>query len=122
PAGYAQFVTREEASEHAGVPVAAPGLWFSDSGWIQPRTLVRAQLDACGERLRRHFGSALAQVPEGRTVILANSAEAPKLCPVPHLRLRRVRGPLTYVPAEALEPPRVVVLRGGMVLPPLDGV
>jgi len=55
-------------------------------------------------------------------VILANSAEAPKLCTVPHLRLRRVRGHLTYVPAEALEPPRAVVLRGGMVLPPIDGV
>ena len=122
PAGYAQFVTREEASEHAGVPVAAPGLWFADSGWIKPRTLVRAQLAACGERLHRHFGSALAQIPEGSTVILANSAEAPKLCPVPHLRLRRVRGQLTYVPAEALEPPHTVVLRGGMVLPPIDGV
>ena len=122
PAGYAQFVTREEASEHAGVPVAAPGLWFADSGWIKPRTLVRAQLDACGERLHRHFGSVLAQIPAGRTVILANSAEAPKLCSVPHLRLRRVRGQLTYVPADALEPPHTVVLRGGMVLPPIDGV
>jgi tRNA 5-methylaminomethyl-2-thiouridine biosynthesis bifunctional protein len=41
---------------------------------------------------------------------------------VPHLRLRRVRGQLTYVPADAIEPPRTVVLRGGMVLPPIDGV
>ncbi|HYR34242.1 MAG TPA: bifunctional tRNA (5-methylaminomethyl-2-thiouridine)(34)-methyltransferase MnmD/FAD-dependent 5-carboxymethylaminomethyl-2-thiouridine(34) oxidoreductase MnmC [Burkholderiales bacterium] len=122
PSAYAQFVTREEASEHAGVPVAAPGLWFAESGWIKPRTLVRAQLDACGERLRRNFNSTLAEIPEGKTVILANSAEAPKLCPVPRLRLRRVRGQLTYVPAEALEPPRTVVLRGGMVLPPIDGV
>jgi tRNA 5-methylaminomethyl-2-thiouridine biosynthesis bifunctional protein len=122
PPSYAQFVTREEASQHAGVPVAAPGLWFAESGWIKPRTLVRAQLDACGERLHRNFNSALAELPRGKIVILANSAEAPKLCPVPHLRLRRVRGQLTYVPAEALEPPRTVVLRGGMVLPPIDGV
>ncbi|HYR32801.1 MAG TPA: bifunctional tRNA (5-methylaminomethyl-2-thiouridine)(34)-methyltransferase MnmD/FAD-dependent 5-carboxymethylaminomethyl-2-thiouridine(34) oxidoreductase MnmC [Burkholderiales bacterium] len=122
PAHYAQFVTREEASEHAGVPVAAPGLWFAESGWIKPRTLVRAQLDACGERLTRRFNSTMDKLPAGRMVILANSAEAPKLCPVPHLRLRRVRGQLTYVPADALEPPRAVVLRGGMVLPPIDGV
>src|SRR5207237_7962757 len=98
PADYAQFVTREEASEHACVPVAAPGLWFAESGWIKPRSLVRAQLDACGERLHRHYDSALEKIPEGRTVILANSAEAPKLCTVPNLRLRRVRGQLTYVP------------------------
>jgi tRNA 5-methylaminomethyl-2-thiouridine biosynthesis bifunctional protein len=122
PADYAQFVTREEASEHAGVPVAAPGLWFAGSGWIKPRSLVRAQLEACGERLRRNFDSTIKQIPEGKIVILANSAEAPKLCAVPHLRLRRVRGQLTYVPADALEPPRAVVLRGGMVLPPIDGV
>jgi len=122
PADYAQFVTREEASAHAGVPVAAPGLWFAESGWIKPRSLVRAQLDACGDLLTRHFGSTIEEIPEGKIVILANSAEAPKLCAVPHLRLRRVRGQLTYVPADAIEPPRSVVLRGGMVLPPIDGV
>ena len=122
PADYAQFVTREEASAHAGVPVAAPGLWFAESGWIKPRSLVRAQLEACGNRLRRHFGSTVDEIPEGKIVILANSSEAPTLCAVPHLRLRRVRGQLTYVPADAIEPPHTVVLRGGMVLPPIDGV
>src|SRR5207244_6697159 len=64
PAAYAQFVEREAASEHAGVPVAAAGVWFAESGWIKPRSLVRAQLDACGERLQRHFGSALEKIPE----------------------------------------------------------
>jgi tRNA 5-methylaminomethyl-2-thiouridine biosynthesis bifunctional protein len=55
-------------------------------------------------------------------VILANSSAAPALCPVPHLRLRRVRGQLTYIPQDRLEPPHVVLLRGGMVLPPVDGL
>jgi tRNA 5-methylaminomethyl-2-thiouridine biosynthesis bifunctional protein len=55
-------------------------------------------------------------------VILANSSGAPKLQAVPHLRLRKVRGQVTHVPADELEAPRVVVLRGGMVLPPVDGV
>jgi tRNA 5-methylaminomethyl-2-thiouridine biosynthesis bifunctional protein len=55
-------------------------------------------------------------------VILANSAEAPKLHPVPQVRLRRVRGQLTYVPASEIQPPRAVVLRGGMVLPPVEGL
>ena len=45
-----------------------------------------------------------------------------KLHPVPHLRLRRVRGQLTYLPEERIEPPHVVVLRGGMVLPPVEGL
>jgi tRNA 5-methylaminomethyl-2-thiouridine biosynthesis bifunctional protein len=61
-------------------------------------------------------------LPEAAVVILANSSEAPKLHPVPHLRLRRVRGQLTYVPASEIEPPHVVLLRGGMVLPPVEGL
>jgi tRNA 5-methylaminomethyl-2-thiouridine biosynthesis bifunctional protein len=122
PAEYAQFVGREEASKHAGVPVAAPGLWFPQGGWIKPRTLVQAQLEACGSRLRRCFASTVEELPHAPVVILANAGDAPKLCAVPNLRLRRVRGQLTYVPADALEPPHVVVLRGGMVLPPIDGV
>jgi tRNA 5-methylaminomethyl-2-thiouridine biosynthesis bifunctional protein len=122
PADYAQYATREEASAHAGVPVSAPGLWFPGGGWLQPRTLVRAQLEACGSRLKRHFSSELQVLPEAPVVILANSAQAPKLHPVPGLRLRTVRGQLTHVPEDALEPPHAVVLRGGMVLPPVDGV
>lgn len=123
PPEYVQYVTRDEASRHAGVPLAAGGLWFPEAGWIQPRTLVEAQLDACGSRLKRHFRMDVKALSETnlRYVILANSAEAPKLHPVPHLRLRRVRGQLTLVPAEALEAPRVVCLRGGMVLPPVEG-
>jgi tRNA 5-methylaminomethyl-2-thiouridine biosynthesis bifunctional protein len=33
-----------------------------------------------------------------------------------------VRGQLTYVPASEIEPPHAVVLRGGMLLPPVEGL
>jgi tRNA 5-methylaminomethyl-2-thiouridine biosynthesis bifunctional protein len=122
PADYAQYVTREEASAHAGVPVTAPGLWFPQAGWIKPESLVRAQLEACGNRLKTFFGKALHALPAAPIVILANSAEAPKLHAVPDLRLRKVRGQVTHVPAEAIDAPQVVVLRGGMVLPPVEGI
>jgi tRNA 5-methylaminomethyl-2-thiouridine biosynthesis bifunctional protein len=72
--------------------------------------------------LRTFFGKSLSAVPDAPVVVLANSAGAPELHTVPHLRLRRVRGQLTHVPADAIAAPRVVVLRGGMVLPPVDGV
>jgi tRNA 5-methylaminomethyl-2-thiouridine biosynthesis bifunctional protein len=122
PPDYAQYVTREEASAHAGVPVAAAGLWFPQAGWIRPSSLVRALLDACGDRLRKNFGKAVEKLPEAPVVILANSSGAPRLHGVPHLRLRRVRGQLTHVPASEIDAPRVVVLRGGMVLPPVEGI
>jgi tRNA 5-methylaminomethyl-2-thiouridine biosynthesis bifunctional protein len=125
PPEYAQLVTREEASAHAGVPVAAGGLWFPQAGWIQPRSLVETLLDACGGRLKRIFheeflAQELQKIAEDQIVVLATADDA--LYRIPHARLRRVRGQLTYLPEEALDPPRVVVLRGGMVLPPVDGV
>ena len=122
PAEYLQYVDREEASRHAGVELSAGGLWFPQGGWIQPRSLVRAQLAACGDRLKTIFSSEKKGIENHDLVILANSSEAPKLCPVPHLRLRRVRGQLTYIPEDRIEAPHVVVLRGGMVLPPVDGL
>jgi tRNA 5-methylaminomethyl-2-thiouridine biosynthesis bifunctional protein len=125
PPEYAQLVTREEASAHAGVPVAAGGLWFPQAGWIQPQSLAQALLDACGGRLKRIFheefrAQDLKKSVESQIVVLATADDA--LHRIPHARLRRVRGQLTYLPEEALVPPRVVVLRGGMVLPPVDGV
>jgi tRNA 5-methylaminomethyl-2-thiouridine biosynthesis bifunctional protein len=118
PAEYLQYVEREEASRHAGVELAAGGLWFPQGGWIQPRSLVTAQL----KNLNVRYGSEVKAIDAGSTVILANSSEAVKLHPVPHLRLRRVRGQLTYIPADRIEPPHVVVLRGGMLLPPVEGL
>jgi tRNA 5-methylaminomethyl-2-thiouridine biosynthesis bifunctional protein len=120
PAEYAKCVTREEAAAHAGVPVEAAGLWFAEAGWIQPQSLVNAQLAACGERLERIFNKEIKKLDEEAVVILATADDA--LSPVPHARLRRVRGQLTYIPAEAIEPPHAVVVRGGMVLPPVDGL
>jgi tRNA 5-methylaminomethyl-2-thiouridine biosynthesis bifunctional protein len=122
PPEYAQYVTREEASVHAGVPVAAPGLWFPEGGWIQPRSLVEAQLEACGHRLKTFFNKNISQLPDAPAVILANSAEAPKLQDVPHLRMRRVRGQLSHIAADAIDAPHAVVLRGGMILPPVGGI
>lgn len=122
PVDYAQFVSAEEATRHAGVPLASPGVWFPGAGWVQPRSLVGAQLAACGPRLKRHFSNELSVMPAAPVVILANSADAAKLVTVPHLRMRRVRGQLTYLPEDAIDAPHVVVLRGGMVLPPVDGL
>ena len=62
----------------------------------------------------------LISIAETRIVILATADDA--LHRVPHARLRRVRGQLTHIPAARLEAPHGVVLRGGFVLPPVDGL
>jgi tRNA 5-methylaminomethyl-2-thiouridine biosynthesis bifunctional protein len=122
PPDYAALVTRDKAGAHAGVPVSAEGLRFPRGGWVQPTSLAEALLFACGERLERRFGCEANKIPKETTVVLANSAEALRLHPLPHLRLRRVRGQVTYVPADRIDAPRAAVLRGGMVLPAVDGL
>jgi tRNA 5-methylaminomethyl-2-thiouridine biosynthesis bifunctional protein len=122
PPEYAQLVTQEAASAHAGVPVAAGGLWFPQAGWVKPQSLVDSLLDACGSRLKRIFGEnfSIGKEADGQTIVLATADDA--LQRIAGARLRRVRGQLTYLREDSLQPPHVVVLRGGMVLPSIDGL
>ncbi|MGH8673016.1 MAG: bifunctional tRNA (5-methylaminomethyl-2-thiouridine)(34)-methyltransferase MnmD/FAD-dependent 5-carboxymethylaminomethyl-2-thiouridine(34) oxidoreductase MnmC, partial [Burkholderiales bacterium] len=138
PPEYAQYVTREEASAHAGVPVAADGLWFPTSGWMKPASLVAAQLAAAGGRLEAKFGCEIARiafehgtwrafdeantlVAQAPVAVLANAGEAVRLAPSRAMRVRRVRGQLTFLSEEQIVAPHVVVLRGGFVLPAIRG-
>ncbi|MGE5128642.1 MAG: bifunctional tRNA (5-methylaminomethyl-2-thiouridine)(34)-methyltransferase MnmD/FAD-dependent 5-carboxymethylaminomethyl-2-thiouridine(34) oxidoreductase MnmC, partial [Sphingomonadaceae bacterium] len=137
PREYARHVTRAEASELAGAEVASGGLWFGPAGWARPPDLVRAQIahaaaEACfgievatlerdGETwsARDAAGTLIARAP---VVVLANAADALRLAPSPDIALRRVRGQLTHLPAERLRAPRLPLLRGGFVLPEVDGL
>jgi tRNA 5-methylaminomethyl-2-thiouridine biosynthesis bifunctional protein len=138
PPEYVQCVTREEASAHAGVPLAAGGLRFPSGGWIRPVSLVAAQLAAASERVDARFDCEVASIARrgeswsafdanGRelaaapVLVLANAADAPRLFPSAHVRVRRVRGQITFLPGARFAPPRVVVLRGGFVLPARHG-
>ncbi len=138
PAEYAQYATREEASAHAGVAVAAGGLWFPESGWARPPSIVSALIESCGTELKTHFGRGAAtlaregerwsvrdahgdEIAGAPVVVLANAEEALALAPQPMLTLARVRGQISHVPAECIDAPKVVVLRGGIVLPSVEG-
>jgi tRNA 5-methylaminomethyl-2-thiouridine biosynthesis bifunctional protein len=138
PAEYAQYATQDEATGHAGVPVAADGLWFPTSGWMRPASLIRAQLAAAGARLEARYGCDVARVAfegdawrafdagnrilaQAPVLVLANAADAARLAPSRAARLRRVRGQLTFLPEEKIIAPHVVVLRGGFVLPAIKG-
>jgi len=139
PPEFAQYATREEASKHAGVPVAAGGLWFPASGWIKPLSLIAAQRAAAGDGLEARFGceaariarrdrawvvhdSAGGEIVRASLVVLANAADALKLARSRIARIRRVRGQITFLPEERFVAPHVVVLRGGFVLPAIHGI
>jgi len=134
---YARRVTRDEASDLAGVGLAAGGLWFAPGGWARPPSLARAQLahssaEACfgievaalesgaeGWTARDAAGHAIASAP---LAVLANAADALRLAPEPDIALRRVRGQVSYLPAARFHAPRLPLLRGGFVLPAVEGI
>ena len=138
----AELASQERALATLGYPAryarfdpGRGGIWFPESGWVRPRTLVEGLLARSGIDVRLgievreiEFSNASwnAKDRDGRTVaaapvlVLANAADALRLSPQPAMRLRRVRGQLTLVPALAgLDHVR---LRGGMVLPGVDGL
>ena len=134
PPGYAQYATHEAARAHAGVPVGADGIWYPSGGWIKPLSLISAQLASAAGRLEARFGcevSRIARESNGWTaydhagrplaqapvMVLANAAEALKLAPARTVRIRKVRGQITFLPAGKFTAPRTIVLRGGFVLP-----
>lgn len=123
PARYAQF---DEAKG---------GIWFPEAGWVRPRSLVQALL--LRSAIETKFGREVAgleheggnwiakdrhekTIASAPVVVLANAADALRLSPQKEVRLRRVRGQLTLVPA--IEGLKHVVLRGGMALPGVEGV
>ena len=56
-------VTARAASRHAGVPLAAGGLWFPEAGWIQPQSLVNAQLGGLWVPSHQKFQHRIEEIP-----------------------------------------------------------
>lgn len=114
---------------------AKGGIWFPEAGWVRPKSLVEGLLARF--EIEKHFEQEVFSlsredkiwkakddqnrvIASAPVVILANAADALRLSPQPEVRLRRVRGQLTHVPAiKGLDH---VLLRGGMALPGVDGI
>ena len=137
PAGYSTWLSSAQASLKAGTAVATGGVWFGEAGWVQPVSLAgaliaraRAHLAfntevaalshvAGGWAVRDPSGRVIAQAP---VVILANAADALRLAPMASVQLRTVRGQVSYLPAEKFPSLGAVLLRGGMVIPNVQGL
>ena len=144
PPDYAQYVERGVAETLAGCRLRGGGWWFSGAGWMRPLSLIAAQLAAAGactaggSALTPHFGigvhaitrsgeswqavaadgSLIAAAP---VLVLANSNDTTRLASIAQ-PLKNIRGQITYLPAEILTVPRVVLSGKGYVLPAADGV
>ncbi len=136
PADLLRAVDAGEASALAGLPLTQGGLWYPEAGWAHPPALCRALASHPNIRVRtghealelqrvagqwqaRQDGRLLAAAP---VAILCSASEVLRFPAAAHLRLKRIRGQITRLPATpASRALRSVLCAEGYVAPPRDG-
>ena len=138
---FAHAVDRHQASAIAGVGVQGGGVLFGPGGWVQPATLIAAQLASCGTRLTTHYGQRVAQavrqgvdwqlldaggqrIAQAPVVVLASGADAL----LPHLfgqlawPVEAVAGQVSVTAVNTDWPgPQLPVHGDGYLLPRIEG-
>jgi tRNA 5-methylaminomethyl-2-thiouridine biosynthesis bifunctional protein len=136
PATVFEPVNATQASRIAGIPIIHGGLWFPGSGWLQPAKLCQSlsshpaishrfgfavkniKSDGAGWRLVSSDGASL----EFDQVVICAGPDTPGLIPLDsQLRIKRIRGQITEMPADCINAPAVVVCGPGYLNPVHDG-
>lgn len=138
PREYIDWINAGHATHKAGHTANFGGWWFPKGGWIQPRSLVAANLAKAGARVTLHSGmnvcslrregkfwqaldaqgGIIASAPE---VVLANAVDARRLAEAEWLPLRAARGQVSHLPMAQLAPLGVVVCGQGYITPGIGG-
>lgn len=124
PASFAQQLSRDEASEVAGLALPRGGLWLPRCDALEPTALVEAWLASPGVELLAGAPVAAmtagndgwtARDPSGRPIaaaaiaIIASAGDATRLAGMRSLALRRARGQSTLLPGERVGELRTVL-------------
>ena len=129
-----RYVDGHEAAQLAGRPVRGPGWWFPHGAIVAPPSLGIASRARAGERVTRvtrvrvdrlenaagawrAWDAGGGLLAEAAAVVVANASDAARLVPQARLRLARVRGQVTYLPADAARGLDIVVSGSGYVAP-----
>lgn len=115
PSDLLRPVDAAEAAQLAGVPLEQGGLWFEEAGWVHPPALcqalvahprIRVVTGAEAFALQREDGlwqarqgdRLLASAP---VAVLCTASEVLRFPAAAHLKLKRIRGQITSLPATA---------------------
>ncbi|SFM25125.1 bifunctional tRNA (5-methylaminomethyl-2-thiouridine)(34)-methyltransferase MnmD/FAD-dependent 5-carboxymethylaminomethyl-2-thiouridine(34) oxidoreductase MnmC [Marinobacter zhejiangensis] len=126
-------VTPEQASKLAGVPVAQSGLWFANSGWLKPARLCEQYLKNRHISFQASYhvhtidyldGQWRIADPQGQVLVadelvLCAGHRIQELLPKDQYRFKPIRGQVTLVDEESINPPSCVVC-GNRYLNPAD--
>ncbi len=134
PDSLLQPVTPQQASALAGVPIAHPGLFFPDAGWVSPPALCRTLLES--PLIETAYNCRVASIvrnaddnwtlldAEGHTLasapalVAATGADSAQLALLAPYGLQRIRGQITLCDKPVEVPPLKTVLCGkGYIAP-----
>ncbi|SFQ04588.1 tRNA 5-methylaminomethyl-2-thiouridine biosynthesis bifunctional protein [Geopseudomonas sagittaria] len=136
PSDLLRTVDAGEAAQLAGLALDQGGLWYAEAGWVHPPALCRLLASQPGIRvltgsealeLRRVDGQWQAwqdqQLLAGAPVaVLCTASEVRRFAGAEHLKLKRIRGQITRLPATAASQAlRTVLCAEGYVAPPRAG-
>ncbi|MNZ74880.1 tRNA 5-methylaminomethyl-2-thiouridine biosynthesis bifunctional protein MnmC [compost metagenome] len=122
-----------EASQLAGLPLENGGLWFAEAGWVHPPALcqrlashpnIRVLNSAEALELRRVDGQWQAwqdqrQLAAAPVAVLCGASEVRRFAAAEHLKLKRIRGQISRLPATATSRAlKTVLCAEGYVAPP----
>nr|WP_324259596.1 bifunctional tRNA (5-methylaminomethyl-2-thiouridine)(34)-methyltransferase MnmD/FAD-dependent 5-carboxymethylaminomethyl-2-thiouridine(34) oxidoreductase MnmC [Cellvibrio fontiphilus] len=111
-----EFVSAEQASEIARVPLHHAGLYFPHAGWINPRRLCEQLVDHPAiqvinhtqvmqlERKQEQWQVCTTQgepVARAAVAVIANARDAKTFEQTQELPLKSIRGQITYLPVTA---------------------
>ena len=126
-------LSQDEAEQRAGIGLPAGGLFYPDAGWVHPPALCRQLLQHPLIELRPyHEALRLSRqderwrvegqngvLTEAPVLVLACAAEISRLLPEANLPLKRIRGQISRLPANAASSAlSTVVCADGYVAPP----
>ncbi len=133
PYDFANFVTRNEASALAGIPLANGGWYFPKGGWINPSSLCHAQLTLAKPNLTHYFqrdvcqlvwranqwcalDAAGHQIATAPVAIIASANDATRLLAKAgwqYVATHSIRGQLTIFPSSTAATLRIPVSGDG---------
>lgn len=137
PRDILQPVNREQASAISGVPTQSGGLWFPDSGWLEPGNLCKNLADhplistAFGVEVSRllpgngqwHISTDGGSTIVADRVVICSGHVSPRLIPVSgRFRLKAIRGQVSHLPAKALINPKTVICGNRYLNPALGDI
>jgi len=129
------FLSKEEASEKAGINMEYSGLFFPESGWINPKKLCKLLTNHININIKYRIqaielnrfndkwilSGTQEESLQAATVILANSRDASTFNQTRHLPLNSIRGQISYLPQPHNLQLKTVVCADGYISPAENG-